>query len=398
MTLPARLPIPPAVTSIAQRLEASGYETWCVGGAVRDNLLGEPNHDFDLATAAPPDVVRKLFRRTVPIGIEHGTVAVLDDEGTPHEVTTFRKDVRTDGRHAVVEFGVSLEEDLARRDFTINTIAHHPLRGDWRDPFDGRRDLDAKLVRAVGRPEERFREDYLRIVRALRFAARFGFTIDAATWDAAVGAADGLRHLSAERVRDEWFKGLASARRVSELVDLWRRVGALALWLPEIAVRGGEEVDRFEARDPVLLTAYLSSDPRATLARLRCSNAEIDRGTRIAAHRNAWPDPKDERAVRRWLAAVGPAAADLLAVAVADAAAAGLADAVARVRASGAPLTIGDLAVNGADLLAAGVPAGPALGQVLRALLEDVLDDPAANTRAALVSRIPRHVAGGTPR
>jgi hypothetical protein len=161
-------------------------------------------------------------------------------------------------------------------------------------------------------------------------------------------------------------------------------VGALALWLPEIAARGGEGVDRFEARNPVLLTAYLSSDPRATLARLRCSRTAIDRGTRIAAHRNEWPDPKDERAVRRWLAAVGPAAADLLAVAVADAAAAGL--------------TIGDLAVNGSDLLAAGVPAGPALGQVLRALLEDVLDDPAANTREALVSRIPRHAARATPR
>ncbi|GIW53548.1 MAG: hypothetical protein KatS3mg081_2903 [Gemmatimonadales bacterium] len=128
------LRIPDEVLRIARRLEEAGYETWCVGGAIRDNLLGIPNADFDLATAAPPEVVRKLFRRTVPVGIEHGTVAVLDRNRQPHEVTTFRRDVVTDGRHAVVEFGASLEEDLARRDFTVNAIAYHPLRKEWRDP------------------------------------------------------------------------------------------------------------------------------------------------------------------------------------------------------------------------------------------------------------------------
>src|SRR5881628_3826164 len=120
MKFPSRLPIPDEVLRIAKKLEDSGYETWCVGGAIRDNLLGLENHDFDLTTAAPPDQVRRLFKRTVPVGIEHGTVAVLDQRNTPHEVTTFRKDIRTDGRHAVVEFGVSLMDDLARRDFTIN--------------------------------------------------------------------------------------------------------------------------------------------------------------------------------------------------------------------------------------------------------------------------------------
>src|SRR6266852_6507951 len=231
MAFPARLPIPDAVVKIATKLEAAGYETWCVGGAVRDNLLGLENHDFDLTTAAPPAEIRRLFQRTVPIGIEHGTVAVLDRANQAHEVTTFRKDIRTDGRHAVVEFGVSLEHDLARRDFTINAIAYHPLRHEWRDPFNGAADLEAGVVRAVGEPAERFREDYLRILRALRFSARFGFRIEPATWNAARAAAGGLAQLSAERVRDEWYKGLRTARSVAHLVELWREAGAAAVWL-----------------------------------------------------------------------------------------------------------------------------------------------------------------------
>src|SRR5690606_16140696 len=120
-------PRPPgAVHRIARRLEEAGYQTWCVGGAVRDALLGIRNLDWDLATAAPPQEVRRLFRRTVPVGIEFGTVGVLDDDGRMHEVTTFRRDIKTDGRHAVVEFGASLDDDLARRDFTINAIAYSP--------------------------------------------------------------------------------------------------------------------------------------------------------------------------------------------------------------------------------------------------------------------------------
>src|SRR5258708_12377071 len=126
MKSPSRLPIPPEVLKIAQQLEKAGYETWCVGGAVRDNLLGLDNHDFDLTTAAPPAEIQRVFKRTIPVGIEHGTVAVLDGQNQPHEVTTFRKDIKTDGRHAVVELGSSLMDDLARRDFTINAIASPP--------------------------------------------------------------------------------------------------------------------------------------------------------------------------------------------------------------------------------------------------------------------------------
>src|SRR3989449_11008187 len=206
MAFPARLPIPDAVLGIAQQLEAAEYETWCVGGAIRDNLLGVENHDFDLTTAAPPAEVRRLFKRTVPVGIEHGTVAVLDRQNHQHEVTTFRKDIKTDGRHAVVEFGVSLMDDLARRDFTINAIAYHPMRHEWRDPFHGADDLARKLIRSVGDANWRVQEDYLRIFRALLFDTAVEFAIQPRTLEAAKANAQGLAQLSAERVRDEWFK------------------------------------------------------------------------------------------------------------------------------------------------------------------------------------------------
>src|SRR5881392_2233729 len=269
MKFPDRLPIPPEVLNIAQKLEDSGFETWCVGGAIRDNLLHLENRDFDLTTAAPPPEVQKLFKRTVPVGIAHGTVAVLDANNQPHEVTTFRKDIQTDGRHAVVEFGVSIMDDLARRDFTINAIAYHPLRHEWRDPFQGELDLAKKLIRSVGDPNWRFQEDYLRILRALRFSARFEFRIHARTLEAAKANAQGLAQLSAERVRDEWFKGIKTGKKLSKLVTLWRDVGATRIWLPEISGNEKRETGNADRlpRDPVLVSAVLAGDPASLLTR-----------------------------------------------------------------------------------------------------------------------------------
>ncbi|MDQ6690725.1 MAG: polynucleotide adenylyltransferase, partial [Gemmatimonadota bacterium] len=132
-----KLTPPETVQEIAATLEKAGFETWCVGGAIRDALLGHPHLDWDLATAAKPQDVQKLFKRTVPVGIEFGTIGILDADNVMHEVTTFRKDVQTDGRHAVVEFGVSLDDDLGRRDFTINAIAYSPRTDEIRDPFGG---------------------------------------------------------------------------------------------------------------------------------------------------------------------------------------------------------------------------------------------------------------------
>ena len=388
MAFPAQLAIPAEVLRIARQLEAAGYETWCVGGAIRDNLLGLENRDFDLTTAAPPTEVQKLFKRTVPVGIAHGTVAVLDANNQPHEVTTFRKDIKTDGRHAVVEFGVSLMDDLARRDFTVNAIAYHPTNHEWRDPFQGAEDLDKKLIRSVGDPNWRFQEDYLRILRALRFSARFEFKIHARTLEAAKANAQGLAQLSAERVRDEWFKGIDTAIRVSRLVTLWKDVGAARIWLPEIREKaeGGSTlavVDKMR-RDPVLITAYLANDPASLLTRLKCSNKDIERGRAIGTWREKYPDAKNSASVRRWLSQVGEYAADLLELRPDKT----LRGTVTAIQERKDPLTLKDLAVRGEDLIASGVRPGPDVGERLKQLLDEVIDDPARNTREYLLSRV----------
>ena len=390
MAFPARLAIPDTVVRIAQKLETAGYETWCVGGAIRDNLLGLENHDFDLTTAAPPEEVRRLFKRTVPVGIEHGTVAVLDRDNRAHEVTTFRRDIRTDGRHAVVEFGVSLTDDLARRDFTINAIAYHPIRHEWRDPFKGAEDLRKKVIRSVGDANWRFQEDYLRILRALRFSARFDFRIHAGTLEAAKANAQGLAQLSAERVREEWFKGIRTAGRVSKLLALWIDVGATRIWLPEIRDAGGGMRDALKAvdklpRDPVLVTAYLASDPASLLTRLKSSNKDIERARAIGEWRDKYPDPKHLPAVRRWLSQLGEYADDLLAL---PSSPVPLPRVVSSIRAAKDPLTLKDLAVTGDDLIAAGVRPGPEVGETLARLLAEVLDDPTRNTREQLLARV----------
>jgi len=389
MGFPARLAIPDNVVRIAQKLETAGYETWCVGGAIRDNLLGLENHDFDLTTAAPPEEVRRLFKRTVPVGIEHGTVAVLDRDNRAHKVTTFRRDIRTDGRHAVVEFGVSLTDDLARRDFTINAIAYHPVRHEWRDPFKGAADLARKLIRSVGDANWRFQEDYLRILRALRFSARFDFRIHGGTLEAAKANVQGLSQLSAERVREEWFKGIRTAGRVSKLLALWIDVGAARIWLPEIGGkrdegRGKSPVDNLP-RDPVLITSFLAGDPASLLTRLKASNKDIERGRVIGQWRDKYPDPKHLPAVRRWLSELGEYADDLLAL---PSSPVPLSRVVSSIRAAKDPLTLKDLAVTGDDLIAAGVRPGPEVGETLARLLGEVLEDPTRNTRELLLARV----------
>jgi tRNA nucleotidyltransferase (CCA-adding enzyme) len=387
---PEALEIPESILEIARTLEGAGFEAWCVGGTLRDALLGYRQSDYDIATAATPEQVQALFPRTIGVGIKYGTVGVLDRKRELHEVTTFRRDVATDGRHAVVAYGVALEDDLARRDFTINAIAYHPLRREWRDPFNGAADLQHRLIRAVGDPSQRFREDYLRILRALRFSARFDFAIDPLTWEAARAAAPGLAQLSAERVRDEWFKSLRTARSLARLVALWKDVGAARVWIPELesgAVSNGASVPEppTDQRDPVLLTAFLCSDPATVLKRLKASNAELDRA-RGLERGPAGPNGPDERSVRRWLAEAGPSAKDLSALwrlrhgsqppwqVVAD-----------RILSRRDPLSRSDLAVSGSDIEKELGVRGPKIGQVLSELLERVLDDPALNTKETLL-------------
>ena len=297
-----RLNPPETVLEIAQRLEQEGYEAWCVGGAVRDAILGHPHLDWDLATSATPDQVRAIFgkRRTIPVGIQFGTVGVLDRKGTLHEVTTFRRDIKTDGRHAEVEFGASLDEDLARRDFTINAIAYSPSRDELRDPFGGRGDLSRRLVRAVGDADARMREDRLRALRAIRFAARFEFDIEEMTLSAVTRSAPEMGRLSAERVKQELEKTMEQARRPSRALALWKSTGLLGNVIPQLANVDDSTLHALDllampglvtkpsrkfARVAVLFVELGEAGARAALTALRFSGAETRRVTKIAS---AW--------------------------------------------------------------------------------------------------------------
>lgn len=410
---------PPAVRWIVRKLEGAGFETWAVGGAVRDALLGLPGDDWDLATRARPEQVRRLFRRTVPLGVEHGTVGVLSDDGVMFEVTTFRRDVETDGRHAVVAFAESLDDDLARRDFTMNAVAWHPLREELRDPFGGLADLEAGTLRAVGDPAQRFAEDHLRILRALRFASRFGLRLDAPTWSALRAGVDSLPLLSAERIREELLKVLDADGAPSRALELYRDSGALAVLYPELRVVAEDApsvwsgalatLDHLPRGRPFLRLAALLRPltPREAaqmLVRLKLSNAQVERTARRASAPPLPPADSPEADFRRWVSTVGRG--EVAAVARMDLATARAADKLPDARgvvaswrrarsalAARPPLEIGDLAVDGRDLIGLGLRPGPRFGEILSALLEMVLAEPGRNEREGLLEEA-RRLAG----
>lgn len=426
---------PGVVLDIVRTLQRAGFETWCVGGAVRDALLGHAHLDWDLATAATPTQVRRLFDRTVPIGIEFGTVGVLDSRGHMHEVTTFRRDVQHDGRHAVVEFGASLDEDLARRDLTVNAIAFDPIAGVLRDPFDGRLDLERRVVRAVGDPHARMEEDRLRALRAIRFAARFDFSLDPATWQAIVASAPYLARLSPERVKQEIEKTMEQVRRPSRAFAQWRDAGAFATLVPSLASVSDEvlrAVDCLPMPGPatrpqrrVLRVATLLSDLSAREAeqavrQLRFSNhdiawitAVVDRWQREGASVTRQLQSAygiDAQQVRRLAASVGRlrvGAFMRLCAARWSASASGIRPVDARVRdlhrrlirsAFRDALEIADLAIDGDDLRRAGVPPGRHMGELLSRLVDDVLEDPSHNSREWLLARVmASRSSGGRP-
>ena len=430
----ARLNPPPTVRGIAKRLEDAGFETWCVGGAVRDALLGHPHLDWDLATRATPPEVRKLFKRTVPVGIEFGTVGVLDDDNVMHEVTTFRRDVNTDGRHAVVEFGASLDDDLARRDYTINAIAYSPSKDEIRDPFKGQQDLEGKLIRAVGDPRERMREDRLRALRAVRFAARFAFDIERDTWDAIVESAPELSRLSAERVKQEIEKTMDQVRFPSKAFAMWRDTGAFGTLIPALAHVTDQQLapldhlrrpllPRRPARRSTRIAGLLASVPAATVRKtlkdLRFSNSDtewianlVERWQQLGPGMTSellkaeevyandpWGEQYPPSAVlRRWAASAGRTRlAPLLRLADAFWWAARQSNEPAPYKQTIAsvykramkiaykdPLSVADLAIDGSDLEKLGFH-GPAVGAVLKKLLDAVIADPRKNTHVQLL-------------
>ncbi|MEO5568102.1 MAG: CCA tRNA nucleotidyltransferase, partial [Gemmatimonadaceae bacterium] len=323
---------PDQVVEIARRLESRGFETWCVGGAIRDALLGHPHLDWDFATAARPEQVREIFghRKTIPVGIEFGTVGVLDADGVMHEVTTFRRDVKTDGRHAEVEFGVSLDDDLARRDFTINAMAYSAQTSELRDPFNGQADLKAGIVRAVGDAEARMREDRLRALRGIRFASRFGFALESKTMQAIADSAPHMGRLSAERVKQEIEKTMDQVARPGDAFALWKSTGALETLVPRLASATDEALavtnhlampglSRRPQRRVLRLAGLLASlEPQAVtkvLTDLRFSKQDI---TWVTAVVGRWRHLGDDigaaladrngptdATVRSWVAAIG---------------------------------------------------------------------------------------------
>jgi len=420
---------PDAVLEITRVLEGAGHEVWCVGGAVRDALLGIPNLDWDLTTSAKPQQVRRLFKRTVPVGIEFGTIGVLDDTNVMHEVTTFRSDVETDGRHAVVRFGDSLEEDLARRDFTINAIAYSPSRDELCDPFDGQKDLAARKLRAVGIAKERMREDRLRALRAMRFAARFDFDMDPATWQAIVVSAPHLQRLSPERVQQEIVKTLSQVTLPSKAFRMWRDSGALAELIPSLAgitdieLRALDHLrlpllprrpQRLQTRLAGLFSASRSGTATATLKNLRFSNADVSwvgglverwhEIGRTMTEELMRPEAPTDATLRTWAGRVGRTRlSPVLRIADAHwwAARESGKPAPSQSRAESVyrrairiayrdPVEVSDLAVNGDDLLKVGI-TGKRLGETLRALLQYVLEDPMRNNREALLKYAEQH-------
>jgi len=376
-------------------------------------LLGRVGGDWDVATSAHPDEVVARFARTIPTGMAHGTVTVIAGRGAhrmPIEVTTYRGDgAYVDGRRPTsVVFGVPLTEDLARRDLVVNAIAYDPVHARLIDPFDGRGDLAARRLRAVGDPAARFAEDGLRIMRAIRFAATLGFALDGDTTAAIPGALPSLAKVSRERVKVELDK-LLGAPAPGAALTIARATGVLAQELPEATVDDAAWPARLawlerapaEARLAVLVAGGPDGEASAAAAeralrRLKAANDERDRAVRLVrlAHH---ADPT-ERVVRRALARCGRAHA-ALAVALWQArgdAAPAVADAGAAILGRGDALNAGELALTGAALIAAlGLTPGPAVGRALAACLEAVLDEPTRNQPEALVAIARAHLDGG---
>ncbi len=444
-----KINMPGGAKYIINTLEQAGYEAYIVGGCVRDAVLGKQPDDWDITTNARPEQIKALFKKTVDTGIKHGTVTVLTDrrrdpDNYAFEVTTYRVDgVYEDHRRPKeVTFSADLKEDLKRRDFTINAMAYSDKRG-LVDIFGGQRDLADHVIRCVGNPDERFDEDALRILRAVRFSAKLNFNIEEKTGQAISAHAQELKHISAERIREELTKLLISDHP-EKIRDAYA-YGLTAVFLPEFDLCmkteqnnpyhcytvGEHIIKALENVPPAVHLRYAAllhdiekpntktTDEKGIdhfaghaqkgvetsshiLKRLKFDNDTIDIVKKLVKYHDIgleWgPAPKEAR-VREFLSVFGPEhSEDLFLLIRGDMAgqsdykleerkqAVDLREEMVRtIIDRGDCLTIKDLAVNGKDLMNEGVPAGPKLGEALKKLLAAVLKHPEYNKRETLL-------------
>ncbi|MDH3592890.1 MAG: CCA tRNA nucleotidyltransferase [Planctomycetota bacterium] len=418
--------------AVAARLRGAGHEALFAGGCVRDRLRGETPQDFDIATSATPVEVQALFPRTVPVGAAFGVVIVMHEDDS-FEVATFREDVGiADGRHPAHVRFADAEADAKRRDFTVNGMFEDPETGDVRDYVGGRRDLKARVIRTIGDPSARFREDYLRLLRAVRFATVLGFRIEPATRRAVRAHADGIEHVSAERIRDELTKILCSGRGGRGL-GLLKETGLLDRILPEVAALDGvEQPSRWHPEGDVfthtrmMLDSYAGGEPAVALAallhdvgkaptaetnkrghpafprharvgadmaveimrRLRYSNRVIDEVEELIADHMTWPALPGMREAKRRRYLLRDTLDHHLALHELDCAAChndltahayALAE---KARLDAEPPPVSPL-LNGHALQELGFRPGPAMGTILEALVDAQLEGDVADAETA---------------
>lgn len=397
--------LPTKVKQIISKLEKADFEAYAVGGCVRDSILGRSPEDWDITTSAKPEEVKRLFSTTIDTGLQHGTVTVvIEKEG--FEVTTFRLDGDyTDGRHPDrVAFTSSLTEDLRRRDFTINAMAYSEKRG-LIDEFDGERDLEDGVIRAVGDACERFSEDALRMLRAIRFAGQLNFKIADETFDAIKELSPNIAKVSVERIAKELEKLLLSGN--PEYIALVYETGIFSVIAPEVAklFENGEisasiealnrasfpeKKELYQIRLAIFLEGLGADKAAKLLKRLKLDNDTVNTVKKLL-ELSLREVENNETDMRRTVKEAGYKMMPLL---LEMRRAKGLKDnkdLYQTVIDNGYCTSISELNINGKDLMDAGIPKGALIGSTLERLLELVIEKPELNTRESLLLEVRRN-------